>query len=245
MAFWGPVVAAGIGAASSLIGGKSQNSAAAAQAAQQNAFQEAQNQKQMDFQERMRKTQYQTSIGDLKAAGLNPMLAYTQGGAGTPSGATSAGASAPVENVMHSVGQSAKEGWQAYQNWKNSQAQEKLIGAQTHASEAEASYKNVLSLSTLLEQDNIPIKGKQMLSQIALNGEVAKLNSAQTGYFKEKAKNEYHGIPYGAFGSGQAARTGINLGNTAWEIAEDAKGKENPITKFINKHKDRRNGYNK
>lgn len=42
--------------------------------------------KQMDFQERMRKTQYQTSMKDMRKAGLNPILAYKTGGAGTPSG---------------------------------------------------------------------------------------------------------------------------------------------------------------
>lgn len=70
------------------------------------AFNAQQAQMNRDFQAQQSATAYQRATKDMAAAGLNPMLAYSQGGASTPSGAQGVAQQVAMQNPMASAVQS-------------------------------------------------------------------------------------------------------------------------------------------
>ena len=92
--------------------------------------------RQMEFQERMQRNRYRYTMEDMRAAGLNPILAYQQGGGGAPSGA-----SYTPGNIGAGAAQALSTGINSAINARYTGQQMKLIKEQIKNTEQDTKHK--------------------------------------------------------------------------------------------------------
>lgn len=156
----------------SLLGGLASN-AASARAAE----------KQMEFQKWMASHSYQLAVGDMRKAGLNPALAYMQGGASTPSGAQ-----AEVKDALTPAVSTALQA-------KQLEAQLQLLNEQRHTQWTTQANQ---AMDTKLKEQQI----KKTDAETELTSNSAKAVGLGIPALENKARVESGDIGhYGAYGS--------------------------------------------
>lgn len=114
-----------------------------------NAFNSSQAQASRDWQERMSNTAYQRRMDDLRAAGLNPMLAISQGGAAVTGGASAS--FTPVQAGLINSSAAMR------------QADTSAFQAETSAKQVDANVKQIdeLVIKTKQEVENLKTENQQ------------------------------------------------------------------------------------
>ena len=141
---------------------------------QANQFSAAQADKQMQFQKDMRATQYQTAVDDLQKAGLNPMLAYSQGGSGNLAGAAGAAQIATLQNPLKGMAQTATGASNMAMQYKLTDSQVNESISRTTVNEQNAKLTDAQIAKTIAEIPNIDADTR---NKLVLN----MLYKAQTG----------------------------------------------------------------
>lgn len=125
---------------------------------QANAANAQQAQQQMDFQASQTGTAYQRGTADMKAAGLNPMLAYSQGGA-----QSGGGAQAQIGNELAPGANSALSAMHTLQEISNMEASNAQTYANTDLIESQAEKTRAEKLNVIAS--NPLIRGQTVESE--------------------------------------------------------------------------------
>lgn len=123
-----------IGAIINAVGGERKMSADRSASAKAMTFEDTQAKRQMDFQERMSSTAVRRQVADMRAAGVNPILAAKTGGASSPGGASGKGHKIEAINIGEAISS-------AYMQYRKNKVEVDNIKSQTGNTEIDTELK--------------------------------------------------------------------------------------------------------
>lgn len=162
---------------------------------EQNAFNAEQAQINRDYQTEMSNTSYQRAVTDMQAAGVNPALSMSNGGASTPTGSNAQG-SASLINATPIDFQSIIELMKAPAEIANIKADTELKGKEAEAKDTEIENLRVQIEGSKLDNEQKEIVLKYIEEQEQLRNRNLKLDAEQKEIEQKRLNSEIDKMDY-------------------------------------------------